>query len=131
MKIIVSILYSYQKGHNMSVLGSQLEIDIDPEGEATILPRHLGNTGTGCFKLHDHRFVETKHRIEGPVPPPGPGLIINKDDEPIGLKTAGDPPRQPELREYTIQKTSKIYYLFNYYTLVMSANMNVYYLYIT
>ena len=108
MKIIVSILYSYQKGHNMSVLGSQLEIDIDPEGEATILPRHLGNTGTGCFKLHDHRFVETKHRIEGPVPPPGPGLIINKDDEPIGLKTAGDPPRQPELREYTLQKTSKI-----------------------
>ena len=57
----------------MSVLGSQLEIDIDPEGEAVILPRHIGNTGTGCFKLHDHRFVETKHRIEGPVPPPGPG----------------------------------------------------------
>ena len=69
----------------MSVLGSQLEIDIDPEGEATIMPRHLGNTGTGCFKLHDHRFVETKHRTEGPVPPPGPGLIINKDDEPKGL----------------------------------------------
>ena len=82
----------------MSVLGSQLEIDIDPEGEATIMPRHLGNTGTGCFKLHDHRFVETKHRTEGPVPPPGPGLIINKDDEPTGLRnadmTAGD------LREY-------------------------------
>ena len=71
----------------MSVLGSQLEIDIDPEGEATIMPRHLGNTGTGCFKLHDHRFVETKHRTEGPVPPPGPGLIINKDDEPKGLTT--------------------------------------------
>ena len=71
----------------MSVLGSQLEIDIDPEGEATIMPRHLGNTGTGCFKLHDHRFVETKHRTEGPVPPPGPGLIINKDDEPKGLQT--------------------------------------------
>merc|ERR1712020_680342 len=74
-------------GHNMSVLGSQPEIDIDPEGEATIMPRHLGNTGTGCFKLHDHRFVETKHRTEGPVPPPGPGLIINKDDEPKGLTT--------------------------------------------
>ena len=71
----------------MSVLGSQLEIDIDPEGEATIMPRHLGNTGTGCFKLHDHRFIEAKHRTEGPVPPPGPGLIMSKGEEDeIGLK---------------------------------------------
>ncbi len=27
-------------GQNMSVLGSQLEIDMDPEGEAAIVPRH-------------------------------------------------------------------------------------------
>ena len=62
----------------MSVLGSQVEIDIDPEGEATIMPRHTGNTGTGCFKLHDHRVVETKHR-KGPNPLPGPDLIIGED----------------------------------------------------
>ena len=75
----------------MSVLGSQLEIDIDPEGEATIMPCHLGNTGTGCFKLHDHRFVETKHRIEGPVPPSGPGLMIDKDMEPVGIIKPDEP----------------------------------------
>ena len=63
----------------MSVLGSQLEIDIDPEGEATIMPRHLGNTGTGCFKLHDHRYAETKYRKEGPANPPGPGLMMSMD----------------------------------------------------
>ena len=82
----------------MSVLGSQLEIDIDPEGEATIMPRHLGNTGTGCFKLHDHRYVETKHRTEGPVPPPGPGLIIDKDMEPEGV--VAKPDVKNILREY-------------------------------
>ena len=70
----------------MSVLGSQLEIDIDPEGEATIMPRHLGNTGTGCFKLHDNKFSTAKHRIEGPFPPAGPGLIISHDDEDANQK---------------------------------------------
>ena len=100
MQILIQILFNHplqHKGHNMSVLGSQLEIDIDPEGEATIMPRHLGNTGTGCFKLHDHRFIETKHRTEGPVPPPGPGLIINKDHEPTPLKQiipADEDPRE-------------------------------------
>ena len=44
----------------MSVLGSQLEIDMDPEGEAAILPRHQGNTGTGCYKLYDHDIEETR-----------------------------------------------------------------------
>ena len=42
----------------MSVLGSQLEIDMDPEGEAAVIPRHVGNTGTGCYKLHDHRITQ-------------------------------------------------------------------------
>ena len=46
----------------MSVLGSQLEIDLDPEGECVIFAgqRHVGNTGTGCYKLHDHRIKDTK-----------------------------------------------------------------------
>ncbi len=48
---------SYQNlGNNMSVLGSQLEIDMDPEGDAAVIPRHQGNTGTGCYKLHDHHI---------------------------------------------------------------------------
>ena len=44
----------------MSVLGSQLEIDMDPEGEATIVPRHQGNTGTGCYRLFDHDIEDTR-----------------------------------------------------------------------
>ena len=31
----------------MSVMGSQLEIDLDPEGSETVVPRHTGQTGTG------------------------------------------------------------------------------------
>ena len=71
----------------MSVLGSQLEIDIDPEGEAVVMPRHIGNTGTGCYKLHDHRYRNTLNRNEGPVKPQGPDMIISKDgaDDDIGL----------------------------------------------
>ncbi len=42
----------------MSVMGSQLEIDMDPEGEAAVVPRHQGMTGTGCFHLHDHSMIE-------------------------------------------------------------------------
>ncbi len=42
-------------GHNMSVMGSQLEIDMDPDGDLTVVPRHQGQTGTGCYKLHDHQ----------------------------------------------------------------------------
>ena len=44
----------------MSVLGSQLEIDLDPDGDMTVVPRHVGNTGTGCYKLHDHGIRDTK-----------------------------------------------------------------------
>ena len=53
----------------MSVLGSQLEIDLDPEGECVIFAgqRHVGNTGTGCYKLHDHRIKDTKK--EPTIPP--------------------------------------------------------------
>ncbi|CAB4064090.1 KCNB1 [Lepeophtheirus salmonis] len=39
----------YELGHNMSVMGSQLEIDMDPEGDAAVIPRHQGHTGTGCY----------------------------------------------------------------------------------
>ncbi|QQP37463.1 Putative LOC100123278 [Caligus rogercresseyi] len=45
--------------HNMSVMGSQLEIDMDPEGDAAVIPRHQGHTGTGCYRLFDHRLEET------------------------------------------------------------------------
>ena len=45
-------------GQNMSVMGSQLEIDMDPEGEAAVVPKHQGMTGTGCFHLHDHTIAE-------------------------------------------------------------------------
>ncbi|XP_040567546.1 uncharacterized protein [Lepeophtheirus salmonis] len=47
------------QGHNMSVMGSQLEIDMDPEGDAAVIPRHQGHTGTGCYRLYDHRLDET------------------------------------------------------------------------
>lgn len=51
----------------MSVLGSQLEIDLDPDGDVTIVPRHVGNTGTGCYKLHDHTIRDTKKMYNVPV----------------------------------------------------------------
>lgn len=51
----------------MSVLGSQLEIDLDPDGDMTVVPRHVGNTGTGCYKLHDHTIRDTKKPIPIPV----------------------------------------------------------------
>ena len=43
----------------MSVMGSQLEIDMDPDGDLTVVPRHQGQTGTGCYKLHDHKLVDS------------------------------------------------------------------------
>lgn len=51
----------------MSVMGSQLEIDMDPEGDLTVVPRHHGQTGTGCYRLHDHRIGETNHGGQGPT----------------------------------------------------------------
>ena len=53
-------LYSLTIGNNMSVLGSALEIDLDPDGDLTCVPRHVGNTGTGCFRMHDHTIRDTK-----------------------------------------------------------------------
>jgi len=48
-------------GHNMSVLGSQVDVDID-ESVPDPVPKHQGHTGTGCYKLHDHEFLRPKHR---------------------------------------------------------------------
>ncbi len=42
----------YFAGHNMSVMGSQLEIDMDPDGDLTVVPRHVGNTGTGMYTFN-------------------------------------------------------------------------------
>ena len=69
MKIDTNVSFFHFKGNNMSVLGSQLEIDLDPEGECVIFAgqRHVGNTGTGCYKLHDHRIRDTKK--EPTIPP--------------------------------------------------------------
>ena len=92
-------------GHNMSVLGSQLEIDMDPEGEAAVIPRHVGNTGTGCYKLHDHRISETKRKAEGPHLAAGNTLIFGKKMEPEtafgcesgqGSLTKPKPPKQQQ-----------------------------------
>ena len=45
----------------MSVLGSQVDVDID-ESVPDPVPKHQGHTGTGCYKLHDHEFLRPKHR---------------------------------------------------------------------
>ena len=87
----LTLFPAYISGHNMSVMGSQLEIDMDPDGDLTIVPRHHGQTGTGCYNLHDHNFPESsarEHRTgplyidpqsmvlapadKGPSPPPPP-----------------------------------------------------------
>ena len=45
----------------MSVMGSALEIDMDPDGDVLQgTSRHVGNTGTGCFRMHDHTIKDTK-----------------------------------------------------------------------
>ena len=49
-------------GHNMSVLGSQVDVDMD-ESVPDPVPKHQGHTGTGCYKLHDHEFMRPKHRV--------------------------------------------------------------------
>ncbi len=51
----------------MSVMGSQLEIDMDPDGDLTVVPRHQGQTGTGCYKLHDHQIFDPRVGRLGPV----------------------------------------------------------------
>ena len=73
----------------MSVMGSQLEIDMDPDGDLTVVPRHQGQTGTGCYKLHDHRIIESNHNYvrKGPAfrAAPGGGVPDNSAFE------TGDP----------------------------------------
>lgn len=67
-------------GHNMSVLGSQVDVDMD-ESVPDPVPKHQGHTGTGCYKLHDHEFLKHRHRPprkgggedEGPGRPNGNG----------------------------------------------------------
>ena len=57
-----SWLISHCAGHNMSVLGSQVDVDMD-ESVPDPVPKHQGHTGTGCYKLHDHEFMRPKHRV--------------------------------------------------------------------
>lgn len=58
---------SFPPGHNMSVMGSQLEIDMDPDGDLTVVPRHTGQTGTGCYRLHDHQIYDPHLGRQGPL----------------------------------------------------------------
>ena len=56
--------YLPKLGQNMSVMGSALEIDMDPDGDVLQgTSRHVGNTGTGCFRMHDHLINDTKKPI--------------------------------------------------------------------
>jgi len=48
-------------GHNMSVLGSQVDVDME-ESVPDPVPKHQGHTGTGCYKLHDHEFMRPRGR---------------------------------------------------------------------
>ena len=58
---------THSTGHNMSVLGSQVDVDMD-ESVPDPVPKHQGHTGTGCYKLHDHEFMRPKHRVTGTKP---------------------------------------------------------------
>merc|ERR1719228_825542 len=71
------------QGHNMSVLGSQVDVDMD-ESVPDPVPKHQGHTGTGCYKLHDHEFLRPRHR------PPRKGGGI-----PGGEGGGGGPPQVP------------------------------------
>ena len=72
----------------MSVMGSQLEIDMDPDGDLTVVPRHTGQTGTGCYRLHDHQIYEPAiHRL-GPV---YANLPAGSGEEPEGGSGAQGP----------------------------------------
>ena len=68
-------------GHNMSVLGSQVDVDMD-ESVPDPVPKHQGHTGTGCYKLHDHEFLKHRHR------PPRKGGT--GEDEGPGRPNGGD-----------------------------------------
>jgi hypothetical protein len=45
-------------------MGSALEIDLDPDSDLHVVPRHQGQTGTGCYKLHDHRIHDYRVAAE-------------------------------------------------------------------
>ena len=65
-------------------MGSQLEIDMDPDGDLTVVPRHQGQTGTGCYKLHDHRIFDFKVRrdkVYGHSAPDAPVREIPDEDK--------------------------------------------------
>ena len=91
--IVFTICNAYSTlcpGHNMSVLGSQVDVDMD-ESVPDPVPKHQvwywpligqnneyshliglqGHTGTGCYKLHDHEFMRPKHRAPGAPGVPG------------------------------------------------------------
>ena len=72
-------------GHNMSVLGSQVDVDMD-ESVPDPVPKHQGHTGTGCYKLHDHEFLRPRHR-----PPRKGGGAAGGD----GGGGGGGPPQVP------------------------------------
>ena len=75
----------FSAGHNMSVLGSQVDVDMD-ESVPDPVPKHQGHTGTGCYKLHDHEFLRPRHR-----PPRKGGGAAGGD----GGGGGGGPPQVP------------------------------------
>ena len=69
----------------MSVLGSQVDVDMD-ESVPDPVPKHQGHTGTGYYKLHDHEFLRPKHRPPRKGGGPGgggPGGPTNIMDLPV------------------------------------------------
>ena len=74
----------------MSVMGSQLEIDMDPDGDLTVVPRHQGQTGTGCYKLHDHRLRSQPYQQysaanSNPDDPPELPHLLDMPNNPSGM----------------------------------------------
>ena len=61
---VLTLINHLLTGHNMSVLGSQVDVDMD-ESVPDPVPKHQGHTGTGCYKLHDHEFLRPRHRPGG------------------------------------------------------------------
>ena len=111
----------------MSVLGSQLEIDLDPDDTTmvSVVPRHVGNTGTGCFKLHDHGIRDTKKPVwlnytekqeatymyaptpEEPEEPDGPPDDEDDDDEPHMDENGGKNGALPKQASKTSSNNSR------------------------
>jgi len=96
-------------GHNMSVLGSQVDVDMD-ESVPDPVPKHQGHTGTGCYKLHDHEFLRPRHRPPrkgggapggggGGGPPQAPPTNI------MDLPVDAGPPNPVQLNAHNALKT--------------------------